>query len=137
MLAKILIATSAAIIVALGLVHLTYTFFTRKFNPRDQALELHLKTAALVITRQTSMWNAWIGFNASHSLGAILFGGIYGYLALQHEAFLIQSHFLALFGLGFLLSYLVLAKLYWFSVPFRGIALACACYVAGFFIALL
>jgi hypothetical protein len=27
------------------------------------------------------MWKAWVGFNASHSYGAILFGLVYGYLA--------------------------------------------------------
>ena len=27
-----------------------------------------------MITPQTTLWRAWIGFNASHSLAAILFG---------------------------------------------------------------
>ena len=31
----------------------------------------------------------------------------------------------------FLSGYVVLGKLYWFSVPFRGIVIATACYTAG------
>jgi hypothetical protein len=34
------------------------------------------------------MWKAWIGFNASHSFGLILFGTVYAYLALAHGSFL-------------------------------------------------
>ena len=77
------------------------------------------------------MWKAWIGFNASHSYGAILFGAVYGYLALVHSAFLFQSRFLLLLGLLLLAGYVFLGKRYWFSVPFRGIALASALYSVG------
>ena len=56
---------------------------------------------------------------------------MYGYLALFHSAFLFQSHFLLGLGLVFLVGLLVLGKLYWFSVPFCGIALATALYVAA------
>jgi hypothetical protein len=36
------------------------------------------------------MWKAWIGFNASHAYGAIFFGLIYGYLALEHSLLFFQ-----------------------------------------------
>jgi hypothetical protein len=135
-LAQALVAASALIILTLGALHLGYTFFSRKVSPREPDLELRLQAVSPVITRQTTMWKAWIGFNASHSLGAMLFGCVYGYLALLHAHFLFQSRFLGLVGLALLLSYLALGKLYWFSVPFRGIALACVAYVSGFIIAL-
>jgi hypothetical protein len=48
----------------------------------------------LVLTRQTTMWRAWIGFNASHSMGAVFFGLVYGYLALLHVELLFRSPFL-------------------------------------------
>jgi hypothetical protein len=54
-----------------------------------------MSATAPVISRETTMWKAWIGFNASHSLGAILFGLVYGYLALAHPAFLFPIPFLA------------------------------------------
>ena len=77
------------------------------------------------------MWKAWIGFNASLSYGALLFGAVFGCLALFHSAFLFESRFLLWLGFAFLLGFLVLGKLYWFSAPFRGIALATALYAAA------
>jgi hypothetical protein len=83
------------------------------------------------ITRETTMWKCWIGFNASHGFGAILFGLVYGYLALLYSPFLFQSTFLLLVGMFLLAGYLVLGRLYWFSVPFRGIVLSTALYVSA------
>lgn len=77
------------------------------------------------------MWRAWIGFNASHSFGAILFGALYGYLAICHSTFLFHSWFLLALGLALLLGYAVLAKIYWFRAPFRGIVLAAVLYLLG------
>lgn len=126
-----LIATSAAIILLLGLIHLAYTFRGNKLHPRDAALEARMKEVSPVLTRGTTMWKAWIGFNASHSYGAILFGLIYGYLALVHGAFLLESTFLLVLGLALLAGYVILGRLYWFSVPFRCIVAATALYVAA------
>jgi hypothetical protein len=54
-----------------------------------------------------------------------------GHLALAQPALLAQSPFLLALGLAVLLAYLHLGWRYWFSVPFRGIALATLLYVAG------
>ena len=130
-----LIAVSAAVILLLGLLHLLYTFYGPKLLPRDPDLLARMREVSPVITRQTTMWKCWVGFNASHSLGAILFGVVYGYLSLVHAAFLFQSTFLLLFGLALLLGYVFLAKTYWFSVPFRGVLLATVVYAAALLIA--
>ena len=124
-----LIATSAAVILLFGLIHLLYTFHGNKLHPRDADLEARLKDVSPVISRETTMWKAWIGFNASHSHGAILFGLLYGYLALFQSTFLFASPFLLVLGLVFLLGYLFLGKVYWFRVPFRGILLSTVLYV--------
>lgn len=130
-LAPSLVATSAAILLLLGLIHLLYTFSGSKLHPRDAALETSMKAVSPVLTQETSMWKAWVGFNASHSYGALLFGLVYGYLALAHSAFLFQSPFLLLVGLFLLAGYVVLGKLYWFSVPFRCIVASTSLYVAA------
>ena len=88
-----------------------------------------------VITRQTTMWKTWIGFNASHSFGAMLFGTVYGYLAVAHSEFLFRSPFLLVLGLLLLGGYVFLGKVYWFSVPFRGIVLSTVCYIAALVVA--
>jgi hypothetical protein len=76
-----------------------------------------------------TMWRAWVGFNASHSLGILLFGLFYGYLALARPDVLFRSVFLS--GLGFcsLCAYAALAKVYWFSVPFKGVLVALSLYI--------
>ena len=131
MISVVAFALSAAIILAFGLVHLLYTFRGPRFFPRARALQAAMREVTPVITRATSMWKCWIGFNASHSLGAMLFGMVYGYLALMHPAFLFQSTFLLTLGLGLLLAYAWLAKVYWFSVPFTGILIALLSYLFG------
>lgn len=128
-LAPSLLAASALIILALGSVHLLYTFRGNKLHPRDAALLARLQEVSPVISRETTMWKAWIGFNASHGYGAILFGLVYGYLALVHGPLLFGSPFLLSVGLLLLGGYAFLGKRYWFSVPFRGIVLAAALYV--------
>jgi hypothetical protein len=130
-LPRILIAASAGILLTLGALHLLYTFFGPKLRPRDSELEAHMQRVHLVITRQTTVWRAWIGFNASHSLGIILFGLLYGYLALARPEVLFGSVFLSVLGGVFLGSYVILAFKYWFSVPFRGVALAFILYSAA------
>lgn len=81
------------------------------------------------------MWRAWVGFNASHSYGALLFGSVYGYLALMHSDLFFQSSFLLGLGLLLLLGYAFLGQRYWFSAPFRGILLATTLYAAALVIA--
>lgn len=123
-----LIAASAAITALLGAVHLLYTFRGPKLHPRDAALQARMQEVSPVITRQTTMWKAWIGFNATHSVGPILFGAVYGYLALAHAGFLFASTFLLGLGAVVLVAYVAIARRYFFSIPFRGMLLATALY---------
>ena len=131
MAANIFIALSAGIIFLLGALHLIYTFFGAKLTPRDARLQAEMKLVSPVITKETTIWKCWIGFNASHSLCAMLFGLIYGYLAIWHSDFLFTSYFLLLLGAALLVSLVILGKLYWFSIPFRGIVLATLSYGAA------
>jgi len=84
-----------------------------------------------VITKETTMWRCWVGFNASHSMGLILFGLIFGFLALAHGQLLFRSPFLLVVGLVVLGGFVVLSKVYWFSAPFIGTSISLACYVAS------
>ncbi|HEY0703686.1 MAG TPA: hypothetical protein VGD60_13045 [Candidatus Acidoferrales bacterium] len=125
------IAASAAIILLLGCVHLLYTFRGPNLQPRDPDLAARMAEVSPVITRQTTMWRVYVGFNATHSLGLILFGLVYGYLAIFQSPFLSRSWFLLGLGLVVLLSYAVVAKLYFFAAPFRGVVLATVLYLIG------
>ena len=130
-IAPLLVAASAGITLLLGLLHLLYTFWGPKLLPRDRELQTRMQEVSPVITRETTMWKGWIGFNASHSCAILLFGTVYGYLALAHSEFLFRSVFLLTVGLIFLLGYIILAKKYFFSRPLAGVLLATVFYVLG------
>lgn len=136
MLPQLLLFASATIIFVLGTVHLVYTFRSDKFMPRDRALVAQMQGIAPVISRDTTMWKAWIGFNASHSLGAMLFGLVYGYLSVSHFPLLRQDVFLWMVGGLFLAGMLLLARRYWFRIPLAGIALATALFATAALLAL-
>ena len=88
--AKILMVLSASIIFTLGVAHLVYTFWGPMLTPRDPALQINMSQVAPVITKETTMWRCWVGSNASHSMGLILFGLVFGFLALAHGQVLFQ-----------------------------------------------
>ena len=129
--ARILMVLSASIVFTLGVVHLVYTFWGPNLAPRDPALQISMNQIAPVITNETTMWRCWVGFNASHSMGLILFGLVFGYLALAHDQLLFQSPFLLVAGLAMLGGIVVLCKIYFFSVPLRGMSVSLACYVVS------
>ena len=74
MAARILMVLSASIIFTLGVVHLVYTFWGPNLTPREPALQISMSQISPVISKETTMWRCWVGFNASHSMGLILFG---------------------------------------------------------------
>ena len=135
MLANYLVCLSALVIAMLGVAHLFYTFSGKKLVTRDADLQTAMKADSPGISSETTMWKAWIGFNASHSLGTMLFGLIYSYLAMAQPDLLFGSVYLSVVGFAMLVSLLVLGKRYWFSVPYRGIVFSLACYTVGQIIA--
>jgi hypothetical protein len=133
-LAVFLMTASAALLLVLGSLHLFYTFSGTKFEPRDKDLLQRMTRTSPVISRETTMWKAWVGFNASHSFGAILFGLVYGQMAIAWPQLLFGSPYLLSVGFLLLLGYAFLGKRYWFSVPFRGISIALVFYTAAVFV---
>jgi hypothetical protein len=129
--ARILMVLSASIVFTLGVVHFVYTFWGPRLTPRDPALQISMSQISPVITKETTMWRCWVGFNATHSMGLILFGLIFGFLALAHGQLLFHSPFLLVVGLTMLGGLAVLFKVYFFSAPFTGISISLACYVAS------
>ena len=131
MTARILMVISASIIFTLGVIHFVYTFWGPKLMPRDRTLQISMSQVSPVITKETTMWRCWVGFNVSHSMGLILFGLVFGFLALAHGQLLFQSPFLLVVGLAVLGGFVVLCKVYFFSGPLIDISISLACYVAS------
>lgn len=126
---QVLIIVGASIFCVLGTIHLLYTFFTNKFEAYDSSVTEAMKQTSLVLTKQTTVWHAWIGFNASHSLGAMLVAGIYIPLAAFYFTVIQDSLWFSILPIIIGLSYLVLAKKYWFNIPFWGVFIASGCFI--------
>lgn len=135
MIATVLMVISAAVIFALGTAHLIFTFVGAKLTPRDPALKIRMSEVSPVITKEATMWSFWIGFNISHSMAAMLFGLIYGFLAIAHGGLLFSSPYLLIVGLLTVGGLFVVGKVYWFSGPFIGISISLACYIASVIVA--
>jgi hypothetical protein len=122
---------SAGIIFTLGAIHLIYTFYGLQLTPRDPALQISMSQVSPVISKETTMWRCWVGFNATHSMALLLFGLVFGFLALAHGEVLFHSPFLLVVGLAMLAGLVVLCKLFFFRVPLIGVSIALVCYVAS------
>lgn len=131
-LAAALMAASAGVVFALGSAHLAYTFFGPKLTPRDPELARRMTEVSPVISGATTMWKAWVSFNATHSMGAMLFGAVYGGFALLDPAYLFAATWLLAVGALMLGGFVLLGWRYWFSVPFRGSVLAAALYLTSY-----
>jgi hypothetical protein len=129
---QVLFIIGASIFDLLGFIHIICTFFTDKFNAYNPYVTQTMKSTSPKITKETTIFRAWVGFNASHSLGAIFFAAIYIPLAYSHIQFITHNSWFAVLPsiIGF--SYLFLAKYYWFKIPFFGFLLSTACFVSAF-----
>jgi len=130
-MAQILLVIGASIFGILGTVHLLYTFFTNKFEAHDSTVTEAMKGTSPILTKQTSVWNAWIGFNASHSLGAMLVAAFYIPLTTFYFYVIQQSVWFSSLPVLIGLSYLILAKKYWFKIPFLSVLISTICFAGA------
>jgi hypothetical protein len=131
MIARLLMVLSASILLTLGVMHLATTFWGTGLAPRDPSVQVSMSRTSPGLTGETTMWRCWMGFNTKHSMALILFGLIYGYLALAHDRLLFRSPFLLLVGLAMLACLIVVCKLYFFRAPLIGVSISLAFYVAS------
>lgn len=137
MIAKYLWELGSVIIFILGTIHLLYTFFTNKFSSKNENLISEMKTSYPILTKETTIWKAWIGFNASHSSGAIFIGIINFYLSVSYFTWLQTDHFYLIFNILTIGFYLWLAKKYWFKIPFIGVSITFICFTLSYIITIL
>ena len=128
---QVLLIFGVSIFGVLGTIHLIYTFFTAKFSPYDSSVAAAMKGTSPRITKETTMWRAWVGFNASHSLGAMLFAAVYIPLAANHFTLIQNSLWFSLLPVVVGIAYLILAKRYWFKIPFLGILISLICLIGS------
>jgi hypothetical protein len=130
-LTRFLLDLGGGIFVLLGFLHALYTYLDidrpRRLVPQDPAVARAMAVSNLRLSGTgTTMWRAWVGFNFSHSLGAVLFGTI-----CIAAAFVLGTTALPawiLFALVVIAAiYFVVGLLYWLRIPVAGIAFAGVC----------
>ncbi len=99
--------------------------------PRDAALREAMVRDTVLLTRRTTLWLAWVGFNFSHSLGAVLFGVVVLLIGRSQATFQDEAGLFLPLAVVVTALYLVLGIRYWFKTPIVGIALSGVCFVVS------
>ena len=134
-LSRYLFLIGAVPFIVLGLAHALATpqtpAVTKGLSPRDPAVRGAMARDSILLTRRTTVWLAWVGFNMSHSLGAILFGVVVVLIGRSSASFEAQANVFLPLALLVSAIYLVLAVRYWFRTPVIGISLASVCFLVS------
>jgi hypothetical protein len=120
-LAQVLFVMAAAIFCVLGSIHATFTIRDmrdpRSLTPTEETVRQAMIGARLRLAPVTTIWRAWVGFNLSHSLGLLVFGGLFGGLALTDFRLVAGSPVLQVAAVVVAGVYSLLAARFWFPVP--------------------
>jgi hypothetical protein len=95
----------------------------RGLSPSDPSLAESMAHSNILLTRRTDMWRAWVGFNLSHSLGLVLFGGVMVLVGRTSASFGYNAGIFLPLAVVVSIAYLILAMAYWFRTPIIGIGL--------------
>lgn len=90
-----------------------------------------MMSSTLKIHPTTNVWRAWLGFNFSHSVGAVTFGLIYLILAISEFDVLTGNPILLWLPVAVSGAFVLMAWRYWFIIPLVGTSLGFLCFVAG------
>lgn len=138
-MAQGLFVAGAVIFIALGAYHGLLTIGDlrepRAFTPTDEDVLEAMRQSHLALNKSVNLWNAWMGFNLSHSLGLILFGG--GLLAVSLLDFptLESNRPWQLIAVATAALYCLMSIRFWFSAPTVGTGTALLCFLAAFALA--
>jgi len=130
-----LLGVAGLIYILLGALHALYTALDlrkpRRIVPDDPAVIVAMQNSKIRLTRgQSTTWQGWVGFNFSHSIGAIFFGAATCFIAVTLGT-TAMSPWVLLALTGVSAVYLSLALRYWFRIPVLGTGIATACLAAA------
>ncbi|HTK55555.1 MAG TPA: hypothetical protein VL295_01940 [Gemmatimonadales bacterium] len=134
-LSRIAFLAGAVPFLVLGTAHAWHTPVRadqkKGLSARDPAVEEAMATTSPRLTARTDLWRAWVGFNYSHSLGAVLFGLFVVLIGRSEASYAANASLAAPLALAVALAYLVLGIKYWFKTPIIGIAFSAVCFSAA------
>lgn len=93
-------------------------------SPADPSLAGSMARSRILLTGRTDMWRAWVGFNLSHSLGAVLFGVVVVLVGRTSASFGYNAALFLPLAVVVSIVYLCLGVAYWFRTPIIGIGLS-------------
>ncbi|MEM8707699.1 MAG: hypothetical protein AAGE98_14645 [Actinomycetota bacterium] len=127
------IVIGAGIFAFLGVMHglatLTSTPERGAMTPTDPHIQQAMQTPGgigLAPDLATPLWRPWLGFNLSHSIGALVLAGVIAIPALRDVAAAVDDPVWVGTSLGVPAVLLVVSVRFWFAKPTQAIALATA-----------
>jgi hypothetical protein len=139
-LSRYLFLAGALPFVVLGLAHALATPLAagdrKGLSPSDPALAEAMTRGRVLLTGRTDLWRCWVGFNLSHSLGAVAFGAFVIAVGRSATSYAAQA---AVCGpLAVLVSgaFLAIGARCWFRTPIAGCAIAFACFALSWLVRL-
>lgn len=130
-----LLGIAGLIYSGLGLLHAVYALLDerhpKRLAPDDPAVVAAMQASKLRLSRgATTMWQAWISFNLTHSLAAMMLGAACFIVAACFRIFAFPPG--ALFALaGTSLLVTLIGLRYWFAIPRVGSLVATGCLAAA------
>ncbi len=140
-LSRYLFLVGALPFVFLGAAHALATPLTpedsKGLSPRDPEYRRGMVGQTLRLAHRTTLWLAWVGFNLSHSLGAVLFGVVVLLVGRSPAAFAANSFAFVPLAIVVSVAYLAIGLRYWFRAPVVGILISCLCFLSSGLLCLL
>jgi hypothetical protein len=130
-MAQILLTFAGTLILLMGSGHFALTlrdvWKPSAFTPADDSVRLAMQRSQLRFNSRINLWDSWLGFNLSHSMGAMMFGGALLFAALAHLDAFLHSPLLQMAALLIPAVYLAVALRFWFWGPVLGISIVFSC----------
>jgi hypothetical protein len=135
-MARAFLLIGAFIFVALGTYHGVLTlrdlWAPSTFTPTDDSVRKAMQESRLALNQSVNLWDAWMGFNLSHSLALILFGGGLIIVGCQYFPAFARSSSLQLMAIVVAAAYVVLSLRFWFWGPAVGTGIGLFCFLSTF-----
>jgi hypothetical protein len=134
-LSRYLFLAGALPFLALGIAHALMTprrpGQDKGLSPLDPGLAQAMARSPIRLTRRTDVWRGWVGFNLSHSLGAMLLGTLVVLVARSPASFESNAAVFVPLAVVVSIAYLAIGLAYWFRSPIIGIGLSVSLFSAA------
>ena len=137
-MAQILLTAAGTIVLLMGIGHLLLTlrdvWKPTAFTPTQESVRLAMQSAQLRFNRRINLWESWLGFNLSHSMGVMVCGAVLLFVARLHFGAFLDSAVLQTVIVFIVLSYLAVAIRFWFWGPILGLSVVLLCILGAVFL---